>query len=97
MMTPTDPGWSYRNTTLTEFLEDNRQNFNDFYGHMMSMVNYSICFMFYGFQILADIAYTSVTGKIFNPYRARTVIDTIVFFTFMVFVFVTLSRNLRGA
>jgi hypothetical protein len=101
VMNPSAPGGDYDydqlRLELTDYIDENQPRFEEFYNSMMFLCFLSVIFLFYGFQILADIAYTSVTGKFFSPWRVKTQIDIVLFFVFLVNIFVTLSRNLRGA
>jgi len=52
--------------------------------------------LFFGFQYLADIAYTSVTKRNFRPYSFKSILDMLIFFIFMVNICVTFARNLKS-
>jgi hypothetical protein len=42
------------------------------------------------------VAYTSATGKNWQPFNVKTLTDILIFFTFWVNIFVTLVRNWWG-
>ena len=72
-------------------------NFEEFFGYMTSLLWLSFVCLFFGFQVLADVTYAAVTQKYYNPWETKTIVDILIYFTFLVNVFVTLSRNWSGA
>lgn len=73
-----------------------QQTFLEFFNLNMNIAWMSFMCLFFGFQYLADIAYSSVTNKNYNPGLFRTFLDMFIFIVFFVNIVVTFATNLRS-
>lgn len=75
----------------------NKPLWQRFFDLQMNLCWMSVICLFFGFQGIADVTYCAVTKKHFNPFRVRTLLDTFIFFAFLINIFVTLVRNWWGS
>jgi hypothetical protein len=52
--------------------------------------------LFFGFQYIADITFTAVTKRNYNPYGAKNFLDLVIFIIFFINICVTFARNLAS-
>lgn len=73
---------------------DSQEDFQRFFNNMMSLVWISFVSLFFGFQVMADIAYTTVTNQTYIPNSFKNLMDAFLFIVFLVHIFITFVRNL---
>ena len=79
---------------LKQLYSDKQEQFQRFFDNMMSLTWLSFICLFFGFQYLADIAYTAMTNKSFNVHNSKNYLDAWIFLIFLVNIFICFVRLL---
>jgi hypothetical protein len=68
----------------------------EFYNEMRSMTYISFAVLFFAFQHIPEIIFTSVTRRQFDAYSFKNMIDSLLFLLFFIFICVSYGKNLSG-
>ena len=60
----------------------------------MNITFVSFCVLFFAFQHIPEIVYTSITKRQYNPYAFKNLLDAVIFGLFFSFILITYASNL---
>ena len=69
----------------------------ELYNQMRSLTYISFAVLFFAFQHIPEIIYTSVTRRQFNAYSFKNLIDSLLFLLFFIYIIVSYGKNLNGS
>jgi len=95
-MDTADPRFKTVDDRYQQALVDIKVPVADFFDLVMIVSYLSFLPLFYGFQHLLDIIYTSMTKRTYNAYAFLGLLDLCIFIVFLANILITYAKNLRG-
>lgn len=69
----------------------------DFYQNMYQITYIAFASLFFAFQHVYELIYTSITKRQFHAYNFKNILDFLIFVLYFTFIIVSYSQNLDGS
>jgi hypothetical protein len=69
----------------------------EFYENMYAITYLAFMSLFFAFQHIPELVYTSITRRVFPAYSFKNIIDFFIFIFYFTFIIVSYSQNLNGS